>query len=161
MENSLCKIWSDMICLARPYHFNFFKGSLPQILLGLFLNNFTHIMSEVIYWWSANTLFSTMFSTDRSSHQRCSIKKLFLKISKYSQEKPWAYNYFIKTHQHVFSCEYCKIFQNTYFEEHLRTAAYNLSSMGLLSSYWNHLWRKVVNKDLSSFFSFFFRHGFG
>ena len=23
----------------------------------------------------------------------------------------------------VFSCEYCKIFKNTYFEEHLRTAA--------------------------------------
>ena len=25
-------------CLGRPYHFKFFKGYLPQILLGPFLN---------------------------------------------------------------------------------------------------------------------------
>ena len=36
------------------------------------------------------------------------LKKAFLKISQYSQ---------------AFSCEYCKIFKNTYFEEHLRMAA--------------------------------------
>ena len=28
---------------SRPYHFNFFKGCLPQIFLGLFLNTLTHI----------------------------------------------------------------------------------------------------------------------
>ena len=49
----------------------------------------------------------------RSSHQRCSIKKLFLKNSQYLQEK---------TSVGVFFCEYCEIFKNTYFEEHLRTA---------------------------------------
>ena len=27
---------------SRPYHFNFFKGSLPQILLGPFLNTLPH-----------------------------------------------------------------------------------------------------------------------
>ena len=27
----------------RPYHFNFFKGCLPQILLGPFLNTLTHL----------------------------------------------------------------------------------------------------------------------
>ena len=27
-----------MDCLSRPYYFKFFKGSLPQILLGPFLN---------------------------------------------------------------------------------------------------------------------------
>ena len=35
------KNWSDMVCLSRPYHFKIFKGCLPQILLGPFLN--THI----------------------------------------------------------------------------------------------------------------------
>ena len=35
-------------------------------------------------------------------------KRFFLKISQYT---------------HVFSCESCKIFKNTYFEEHLLTAA--------------------------------------
>ena len=28
-----------MICLSRPYPFKFFKGCLPQTLLGPFLNN--------------------------------------------------------------------------------------------------------------------------
>ena len=32
-----------MTSLGRPYHFKFFKGCLPQILLGLFLNTLTHI----------------------------------------------------------------------------------------------------------------------
>ena len=31
--------------------------------------------------------------------------------------------YWVEIPAPVFSCEYCEIFQNTYFEEHLRTAA--------------------------------------
>ena len=37
-----------MVCLGRPYHFNFFKGCLPQILLGPFLNTLTHILDAAI-----------------------------------------------------------------------------------------------------------------
>ena len=36
----------DMVCLSRPYHFRFFKGCLPQILLTLFLNILTHMRNE-------------------------------------------------------------------------------------------------------------------
>ena len=32
-----------MVCLSRPYHFKFFKGSLSQILLGPFLNTLNEI----------------------------------------------------------------------------------------------------------------------
>ena len=32
-----------MACLRRPYHFTFFKGCLPQILLGPFLNVLPHL----------------------------------------------------------------------------------------------------------------------
>ena len=32
-----------MVYLSRPHHFKFFKGCLPQILLGPFLNNLTHL----------------------------------------------------------------------------------------------------------------------
>ena len=32
-----------MVCLDRPYHFKFFKGYLPQILLGSFQNTLPHI----------------------------------------------------------------------------------------------------------------------
>ena len=46
----------------------------------------------------------------------CSIKKLLLKYSQYSQG-----NICVGLAQ-VFSYEYCKIFKDTYFEEHLRTA---------------------------------------
>ena len=48
---------------------------------------------------------------NRSSHRRCSIKKLFLKISHY------------ETPTQVFSCEYCEI-KNTYFKQ---TAAFEES----------------------------------
>ena len=32
-----------MVYLSRPYHFKFFKGCLPQILLGPFLNTLSQI----------------------------------------------------------------------------------------------------------------------
>ena len=38
----------------------------------------------------------------------------------------------LETATHVFSCKDCKIFKNTYFEEHLRTAA----SVTKPSLYW-------------------------
>ena len=33
-----------MACLSRPYHLKTFKGCLPQILLGPFLNTLTHVI---------------------------------------------------------------------------------------------------------------------
>ena len=36
----------------------------------------------------------------------------------------------------VLSCEYCEIFKNTYFEEHLQTAASVLLIKKLLIKYW-------------------------
>ena len=35
-----------MVCLRRPYHFKLFKGCLPQILLGLFLNTLPHLYED-------------------------------------------------------------------------------------------------------------------
>ena len=52
------------------------------------------------------------------------MKKLFLKITQYSQENTCGVFFQQKeVATQVFSCEYCKIFKKTYFEEHLRTAA--------------------------------------
>ena len=72
--------------------------------------------------------------SDRSSCRRCSIKKLFLKISHYSNKNTcigvlfntvWDLQTckFIKKRfqTQVFCCEYCEIFK-IYFEEHLRMA---------------------------------------
>ena len=44
VEDSLIKIWSDMVYLNRPYHFKFFKGCLPQILCGPFMNTLSNMM---------------------------------------------------------------------------------------------------------------------
>ena len=50
-------------------------------------------------------------------------KKLLLKFLQYSQENTSVEVPFIKRRfQHMFSCEYCKMFKDTYFEE-LRMAA--------------------------------------
>ena len=66
--------------------------------------------------------------TFRNSHQSCSVKKAFLKISQYSQEAPVLEPLFNKviglpTSTQVFSCEYCEISKNNYFEEYLRATA--------------------------------------
>ena len=46
-----------MVCLGRPYHFKFFKGCLPQILLGPFLNTLNQMFSTNIIF-NINTIFS-------------------------------------------------------------------------------------------------------
>ena len=48
---------------------------------------------------------------------RCSVKKIFLKILQNSQENTCGRVNFIKkeTLAQVFSCEFCKIFKNTFF----------------------------------------------
>ena len=60
----------------------------------------------------------------RSNHQNCFMKKSVLKIfcnihRKVSELQP----YQEETPTQMFSSEYCKIFKNTYFEEHLLTTA--------------------------------------
>ena len=39
-----------MVCLSRPYQFKFFKGCLPQISLGPFLNTLSHLWLRVSKW---------------------------------------------------------------------------------------------------------------
>ena len=67
-----------------------------------------------------------------SNHRRCSIKKTNL-ITFTGKYLPWSFYFlklqsFYKLYQkksstQAFFCEYCKIFSNNYFEEHLRMAA--------------------------------------
>ena len=45
-----------MVYLSRPYHFKFFKGCLPQILFGLFLNTLTHFRNWFILYFSIVSL---------------------------------------------------------------------------------------------------------
>ena len=79
----------------------------------------------------------------RSSHRRCSLKKGVLrKFSKFIGKqlcqslffnkvaglRPQACNFIRKeTLAQIFSCEFCEIFKNTFFTEHLRTTASTIS----------------------------------
>ena len=73
----------------------------------------------------------------RSSHQSCSIKigvlKNFTKFTgKHLCLRPEACNFIKKeTLAQVFSCEFCKIFKNTFFTEHLCWLILRLLSYGL------------------------------
>ena len=85
---------------SRMDRVKFFKGCLPQILLGPFFKwKFTWIAIDPIITLNL-TLFKSMFPfytawnhqkskafLVRSSHRRCSVKNVFLKISQISQEK--------------------------------------------------------------------------
>ena len=68
-----------------------------------------------------------MYWPCRSSQQRCSVKKVFMKISQNSQENTCARASFLiklqveacnfikkETLTQVFSCEFCEIFKNTF-----------------------------------------------
>ena len=66
--------------------------------------------------------------------QRCSVKKVFLNISQNSHENlcqsllfnKEGFSKFIKKEAlaQVFSCEFCEIFKNIYFTEHLQATAF-------------------------------------
>ena len=67
----------------------------------------------------------------RTSHQKISIKKLFLKISQNLQENTCTRVSFLmkfikaETLAQVFSSEFCVIFNDTFFTEHLLFLYYN------------------------------------
>ena len=71
----------------------------------------------------------------KTSHRRYSIEKLFLKTLQHSRENTCAGISFYQqeTPKQVLFCEYCKIFKNNYFEEHLRTASFVISLWPTLS----------------------------
>ena len=66
------KISSHKIRLSRPYHFKFFKGCLPQISLGPFLNN----LSQILINFSSNALFTNKYNIYKKSVLGMSTKVL-------------------------------------------------------------------------------------
>ena len=47
VEDSLSKIWRDIVCLSRTYPFKIFNGCLLQILLVPFLNTLSHMSLQI------------------------------------------------------------------------------------------------------------------
>ena len=107
-----------MLCVTVPCQSNPFKLS---IRLTIFWNSY---FSEQNSSFSENLFFIT--ATNRSSHQRCSVKKsCSSKFRNINRERPvleslldkvgsfQGYNFTKnKTPTQVFSCKYCEIFKN-------------------------------------------------
>ena len=80
----------------------------------------------------------------RSSHRRCSVKKLFLEISQSSQENTCTSLFFNKVAclgpetllkkrlWHRLSCEFCEISKNTFSAEHSRRVLLTIILSGLV-----------------------------
>ena len=94
--------------------------------------SFTQVITQLLIYRN---------SRSRSSHQKCSIIKMFLKYSQYSQENTCVGVFFNKVAglrlanvlkkrlQHrCFPVNVAELFKNTYFEEHLRTAASGITN---------------------------------
>ena len=103
---------------ALPFYNSFYYTSICQIF---------------VYFWLYNSfaftkLFFTYFLQPyRSSHQRCSIKNLFSgNFAKLTGKHLrlrlfFTCNFTIKeTPAQVFACDFCKIFKNFFFTEHIR-----------------------------------------
>ena len=78
-----------------------------------------------------------LFRSIRSSHRRCFIKKVFFEISQNLRENTCdrvsgQQLYLKRGSRAVFSCEFCEIFHNTFFTEHLLTTAPVASKLGQL-----------------------------
>ena len=90
----------------------------------------------------------------RISHRRCSIKKIFLKIYKISRENIYVgvcfKLYSKEAPTQVFASEIYVIFNNTYFEEYLRTTASDKNLTVTLKTWlsWRHRFLYNNNKLL-------------
>ena len=133
--------------------FVFSASSTNNLLVFIVLLGFLcpwHISFVSINLWNICEIKCTC----RSSHRRCSVKKLYDFAIFTGKHLCWSlfliklwpeYLHFVKKRlQHryqVFSCKCCEIFNNTYFEEHLRwllLQVHLVSQMfhGLIFCYW-------------------------
>ena len=85
-------------------------------------------------------LKSNFIEKHRRSHRRRSVNKIALKnFSKFTRKRLYWSLFFnkvagLRPTTQVFSCEFCKIFKNNFFVEHLRTSA-----SGSIIPAWYHL----------------------
>ena len=84
---------------------------------------FTPFSSFSIVGFEQLNVSLLFFTLDRSNHHRRSVKKMFLKVLQNSQENTCARVFLISSVAQVFSCEFCQIFKNTFFDRKTPLAA--------------------------------------
>ena len=92
------------------------------------------------HWWLQTT--EKHWNKVRSSHRRCSVRKdVFTNFAKFT-EKHLAY---------MFSCEFCKISNNTFFTEHLWVTVYGETSTLNRIRYWKNTFPSFTKLFVISF----------
>ena len=92
------------------------RRNSPSLAMRSFINFF--LCSSVAFVIQTNEIsYFRCKPFFRSSHRRCSVKQLFLKISRKFTGKYLCQSPFIKKEAlaQVVSCEFCGIFKNTFF----------------------------------------------
>ena len=109
------------------------------------LFKYTSLFDSLPYTVLEKNWLSLCISTPRSSHRRCSVKKVVLRnLEKFTGKhkcQSLLFNKLIKkeTLAQTFSCEFCEISKNNFFTEHLRTTASIHPRMILLSLFQFHM----------------------
>ena len=112
-DNEWCNEWQRVAqrMKANESDFRFQNKTVMQCITTIYL---------ATSFWKNNVKPNIC----RSSHRTCSIKRAaFKKLALFTGKQLKACKkklYQKETLIQVLSCEYCKIFKNTYFEEHLR-----------------------------------------
>ena len=82
------KIFKEYGLLSRPYSFKAFKGCLPQILLGPFLNTFSHMFLSFVDFPSQNIQHRNFSYSDNTetliSANWEKLETLFLQLNGFS-----------------------------------------------------------------------------
>ena len=115
-----------------------FSRSYPKIESICLINRKVQLkfLIKIETTWRRELTLLYCDRTVRSSHRRCSIEKVVFKNSAIPTGNNCAGVFFLKVAglkapTQVFSCEYCEIFKNIYFEKHLRTAAFDCFNSSL------------------------------
>ena len=83
-----------------------------------------HVLRED---WQMSITEQLFYQTQKSSHRRCSKKKVFVNVCSLKEKTCIEVYLFNKVAIQMFSNECCEISKNAYFEEHLRMAASELT----------------------------------
>ena len=116
VEDSLLKIWRDIVYFSQTISLQIFKGCLPQILLGPFLSALSQTLSQIQGKWYVRWISC---SKKRQSKE---ILKYYLLIRNFIRHQ--AFQSQALTFQHFFYLLQWKLFKNDekYFLFHLKSS---------------------------------------
>ena len=116
---------------------NFIKFTVKHLCQSLFFNKV-----------SVAFFIKLMLINIEAVVQTCSVKKVFLKTLLSSQENTCARLSFLRTPAQVLFCEFCKVFKNAFFTEHIWTTVSILTQTCKTNTKRGYKWIPHGNESL-------------